>query len=211
MFTPSQKGSIAETAIVAAAIKLGIHVFKPVNEGLRYDLIFEISGSFARAFPHHRVIQLRVGPTHNNQRRGINWAEAYEFSAKLGSPGAVAQLGERADGIREVRGSIPLGSNIPISRGHTNNQSVRYEPPVPVMAGRGQLTGGAGKWMLFTEPVSSAETAQLSRLRPRGPLAASPLVHAFQQTSPLPQGPVVTAGAEPACDFFARLQIGEVW
>ena len=28
--------------------------------------------------------------------------------------GAVAQLGERCDGIAEVRGSIPLGSTIPL-------------------------------------------------------------------------------------------------
>jgi hypothetical protein len=55
-------------------------------------------------------IQLRLAPTRNHQRTGINWAEAFEFGATLGSPGAVAQLGERADGIREVRGSIPLGS-----------------------------------------------------------------------------------------------------
>ncbi len=48
MLTPSQKGSIAESAIVAAAIKLGIPVFKPVNEGLRYDLIFELEGRLVR-------------------------------------------------------------------------------------------------------------------------------------------------------------------
>jgi len=42
MLTPSQKGSIAEAAIVAAAVKLGIGVSKPVNEGLRYDLIFDL-------------------------------------------------------------------------------------------------------------------------------------------------------------------------
>ena len=166
MLTPSQKGSIAESAIVAAAIKLGIPVFKPVNEGLRYDLIFELEGKFVRVqckwiarrgdamvvpcisrrrcadgfvsrpytsneidafaaycadidrcywiplscFPSHRAIQLRLKATRNNQKAGINWAEEYEFAATIGAPGAVAQLGERADGIREVRGSIPLGS-----------------------------------------------------------------------------------------------------
>jgi hypothetical protein len=167
VLTPSQKGSIAESAIVAAAIKLGIAVFRPVNEGLRYDLVFELEHEFVRVqckwtvlrggavtlpcfsrgrsadgfvnrpytadeidafaaycpqvdrcyflrladFPDHRLIQLRVVPTRNNQQRGIHWAEEYEFGATLGCvPGAVAQLGERADGIREVRGSIPLGS-----------------------------------------------------------------------------------------------------
>jgi PD-(D/E)XK endonuclease len=166
VLTPSQKGSIAEAAIVAAAIKLGISVFKPINEGLRYDVVFEISGRFVRVqckwivrrgnvlivpfvsrrrcaggfvqkrytqsevdafaaysaevdrcyflpfdrFPQSRAVSLRLGPTQNNQEKGINWAEEYELGAKLGVPGAVAQLGERADGIREVRGSIPLGS-----------------------------------------------------------------------------------------------------
>ncbi len=48
MLTPSQKGSIAESAIVAAAIKHGIAIFKPINEGLRYDLVFELNGKFIR-------------------------------------------------------------------------------------------------------------------------------------------------------------------
>jgi hypothetical protein len=47
VLTPSQKGSIAEAAIVAAAVKLGIGVSKPLNEGLRYDLIFDL-GRLAR-------------------------------------------------------------------------------------------------------------------------------------------------------------------
>jgi hypothetical protein len=62
------------------------------------------------AFPEQPCVQLRLGPTRNNQRRGIHWAEEYEFSATLGHPGAVAQLGERCHGMAEVRGSIPLGS-----------------------------------------------------------------------------------------------------
>ncbi len=48
MLTPSQKGSIAESAIVHAAIKLGIGVYKPVNEGLRYDLIFDVGSRLVR-------------------------------------------------------------------------------------------------------------------------------------------------------------------
>jgi PD-(D/E)XK endonuclease len=44
-------------------------------------------------------IALRLAPTRNNQRRRINWAEEYELAARLGTHGAVAQLGERRDGI----------------------------------------------------------------------------------------------------------------
>ncbi len=46
---------------------------------------------------------LRLAPTRNNQKKGVRRASAYEI-------GAVAQLGERCNGIAEVRGSIPLGS-----------------------------------------------------------------------------------------------------
>src|SRR5438477_11639851 len=39
---PDQKGSIAETAIIHAAVKSGVGVFKPVSDGERYDLIFDL-------------------------------------------------------------------------------------------------------------------------------------------------------------------------
>lgn len=38
---PTDKGNIAEAWIAAAAIELGIDVYKPVNEGCRSDLVFE--------------------------------------------------------------------------------------------------------------------------------------------------------------------------
>jgi hypothetical protein len=61
-------------------------------------------------FAERVEIQLRLTPSKNNQRRGINWADEYEFGARLASFGAVAQLGERVAGSHEVRGSSPLGS-----------------------------------------------------------------------------------------------------
>jgi PD-(D/E)XK endonuclease len=58
-------------------------------------------------------IALRLGPTRNNQRRGINWAEEYEFGATLDRHhGAIAQLGERVHGMHEVAGSSPAGSTL---------------------------------------------------------------------------------------------------
>jgi hypothetical protein len=36
---PGQKGALAEAAVVHAAVKLGISLFKPVFDGERYDLI----------------------------------------------------------------------------------------------------------------------------------------------------------------------------
>ena len=61
-------------------------------------------------FPYSSAIQLRLSPTRNNQQLKINWADEFEFAARLGRLGAVAQLGERLAGSQKVRGSNPLGS-----------------------------------------------------------------------------------------------------
>ena len=55
-------------------------------------------------------IRLRLSPARNNQRKGIHWADDFDFRATLGRPGAVAQLGERMPGRHEVTGSSPVGS-----------------------------------------------------------------------------------------------------
>jgi PD-(D/E)XK endonuclease len=47
-WTPSQKGAIAETAITAEAVRLGIGVYRPVNEGERCDLIFNFHPQLVR-------------------------------------------------------------------------------------------------------------------------------------------------------------------
>lgn len=46
--TTDQKGAIAESAIVHAAIKLGIGVLKPLTDGHRYDLVFDVDCRLAR-------------------------------------------------------------------------------------------------------------------------------------------------------------------
>jgi hypothetical protein len=43
-----QKGAIAESAIVHAAIKLGIGVYRPLSDGERYDLIFDLGERLER-------------------------------------------------------------------------------------------------------------------------------------------------------------------
>jgi hypothetical protein len=48
MLSTDQKGAIAESAIVHAAIKLGIDVFKPVSDGERYDLVFDLGPKLLR-------------------------------------------------------------------------------------------------------------------------------------------------------------------
>jgi hypothetical protein len=169
MLSTNQKGAIAETAIIHAAVKLGVDVYRPVVEGGRYDLIFDLGTQLARVqcktaalrgrvisiscysarrcaggfvkrvytsseidalaahcadldrcfwIPVARIdgrsgIQLRLEPSRNNQKLGINWADSYDFAATLGAEqGAIAQLGERLRGTQEVGGSIPPGSTL---------------------------------------------------------------------------------------------------
>ena len=42
MLTTDQKGNIAELAVARAAIERGVDVYRPVGEGSRYDLLFDI-------------------------------------------------------------------------------------------------------------------------------------------------------------------------
>ena len=60
MLTTDQKGAIAESAIAHAAIKLGVGVYKPMFEGGRYDLIFDVGSRLLRVqckwAPRHRHV-----------------------------------------------------------------------------------------------------------------------------------------------------------
>lgn len=140
VLSTDQKGAIAETAIVHEATRLGIAVFKPVNDGGRCDMIFDVRGRLIRVqckwatrngdvigvrcyssrrsssgqvkrpytsaeidafaaycgdlarcyflpiecFSGRTCVQLRLAPARNNQKRGINWADEFEFAATLG-------------------------------------------------------------------------------------------------------------------------------
>ena len=58
-------------------------------------------------------IHLRLSRTNNNQRLGINWADDFDFAARLcDERGAVAQLGERRHGMPKATGSSPVGSTL---------------------------------------------------------------------------------------------------
>jgi hypothetical protein len=48
MLTTDQKGNIAELAIAAAAVKLRVDVYRPLGEGQRYDLIFDVGPRLLR-------------------------------------------------------------------------------------------------------------------------------------------------------------------
>jgi PD-(D/E)XK endonuclease len=170
MLTTDQKGAIAEMGIAWHATLLGLDVYKPISEGGRYDLIFDLDGRLWRVqckwatryddvivvrccstrraregllrrlytsgeidafaaycaeldrcfflpfeqFGGKASVQLRLAPARNNQRMRINWADDYDFAATLRRHGAIAQLGERLDGIQKVAGSSPAGSTLEI-------------------------------------------------------------------------------------------------
>jgi hypothetical protein len=46
--TPSQKGAVAEAAITAMAIQLGLTVLRPLCEGRRYDLVIDLDPRLLR-------------------------------------------------------------------------------------------------------------------------------------------------------------------
>ena len=48
MLTTDQKGAVAELAIAHAVAQIGIRVFKPLTDGERYDLIFDLRPELLR-------------------------------------------------------------------------------------------------------------------------------------------------------------------
>ena len=79
-------------------MKLGVDVYRPLSDGGR------------KMAAERPTIQLRIAPARNNQKRRINWADDFDFAAKLEEQGAIAQLEERLRGTQEVGGSSPPGS-----------------------------------------------------------------------------------------------------
>jgi hypothetical protein len=139
VLSTDQKGAVAELAIAYEATKLGVGVYRPVAEGGRYDLIFEIGQRLHRVqcmfaplhgdvvvvrrcstrrareglrkrkyrasevdliaaycpdldryfvlstdqFADRTQVDLRVAHSKNNQRLGVNWADDFDFGARL--------------------------------------------------------------------------------------------------------------------------------
>jgi PD-(D/E)XK nuclease superfamily protein len=90
MLTTDQKGNVAELAIARDALTLGIDVYRPLGEGGRCDLIFEIDERLSRVqckwAPRQRdVIVVRCYSTRRNRaglvRRACTDAEIDAFAA----------------------------------------------------------------------------------------------------------------------------------
>jgi hypothetical protein len=89
----NQKGAIAESRIIAAAVELGMDVYRP---GECYFIPIEQMDGQA-------CMHLRLAPARNNQELLVHWAPQYRL-------GAIAQLGERRAGSAKVVGSSPTSS-----------------------------------------------------------------------------------------------------
>ena len=59
VLSTNRKGAIAETAIAAAATKLGVSVLRPIVDHARYDLAFEMGGRILR-------VQCKWGGLHDD-------------------------------------------------------------------------------------------------------------------------------------------------
>ena len=81
---------MAEAAITAAAIQLGLTVLRPLCEGRRYDLVIDLEPGLLRVQCKlaRRIkgvlavcleTNLRLDPTGNSQAQGIKWARDYDF------------------------------------------------------------------------------------------------------------------------------------
>ena len=77
MLTTNQKGAIAEAQITAAAVELGLGVWRPMVEGCRYDLILDAGDRLLRtqckwANRENDVVVVR-GRTCRHTPRGYVW------------------------------------------------------------------------------------------------------------------------------------------
>jgi prevent-host-death family protein len=72
---PNRKGNVAELAIAGEAARLGLHVYKPLTEHGRADLVLEIGGRLFRvqckwASRREDVIQVRLKSSRHSPTRG---------------------------------------------------------------------------------------------------------------------------------------------
>jgi hypothetical protein len=87
-----QKGAIAESAIIHAAIKLGIGVLKPLTDGHRYDLIFDIAERLVRV--QCKFVRLNDGvvmsaPSQIDALRAVSYVDRTSATRSMRSPPTV--------------------------------------------------------------------------------------------------------------------------
>jgi hypothetical protein len=118
MLTTDQKGAIAELAIAKAALLCDIDVYRPVQEGGRYDLIFDFGRRIDR-------VQCKWAPLHD----GVVVIRAYSTR-------------RTAQGLRRrpyaPGGSMRSRRTVPISTGATTSEPRSWGARVQVFLRVGQ-------------------------------------------------------------------------
>ena len=85
VLTTDQKGAAAELAIAHAAAELGVGVFKPLTNGERYDLLFELRPRLMRVQCKSAVLQgsvLKV-PCYSARRNRNGFVKRYYSASEI--------------------------------------------------------------------------------------------------------------------------------
>ncbi len=85
MLTTDQKGAVAELAIAHAAAELGVGVFKPLTDGERYDLIFDLRPELMRVQCKSAVLRgaiLKV-PCYSARRSSNGFVKRYYSAIEI--------------------------------------------------------------------------------------------------------------------------------
>jgi hypothetical protein len=85
VLTTDQKGAAAELAIAHSAAELGVGVFKPLTDGERYDLLFELRPRLMRVQCKSAVLQgsvLKV-PCYSARRNRNGFVKRYYSASEI--------------------------------------------------------------------------------------------------------------------------------
>jgi hypothetical protein len=103
--TTDQKGAIAEAVIAAAALKLGVGVFRPVSDGHRYDLIFDLGPELVRVQCKCAVLgdSVLAIPCYSARRDGNGYLKRPYGEGEIDAIAAYARISIGAFSFRSPR------------------------------------------------------------------------------------------------------------
>jgi hypothetical protein len=102
--TPSQKGAVAEAAITAMAIQLGLVVLRPMAEGGRYDLVIDLEPELLR-------VQCKLAP----RRSGVLSVRLQTNRCTPGGYVSTSYMAAEVDVIAAYSPDLHRGFLIPIN------------------------------------------------------------------------------------------------
>jgi PD-(D/E)XK endonuclease len=125
VLTPTVKGSIAEAVIAAEAVKAGIVVLRPVVEGRRYDLVFDLGDRMLRV--QCKSGRLKGGVVAVHTRTSRHTPRGYVWTTYQGrrstpspstAPSSTAAICSRSSSWRAIRRSTFGSWLLPTISGH---------------------------------------------------------------------------------------------